>query len=257
MTNTTQEVSEDQVPESFGPASRWRIVVLKHIAAAHAVVGVTEFLRVGGNLAMGVPYSGGPLGIIGIFTVAIAMFLNSLYEVPSADPTSFWLHSQWIARSAGGSHDFFVAMAAAHIGLGVLNLLVGHGLWHRRRWGWGLEIVTIGLAGALVLAHASVLPLAPGQWLRNNWIPLAAALVVALIILAFMLAPGTRELFTNAKAADTPAPSRRRPWWLLSLQWLAGLLVIILAVGLILLFSMGPMVEVVLLNAHLTPIGLH
>ena len=129
MTNTTSDVSEDRVPEGLGPASRWRIVVLKHVAAAHAVAGAVGSI------------------------------------------------------------------------IGRVNLL---------------------------------LP------------PL-----VATPVLVFMSCPGTRALFRDRDVEAGSAPRRRRPWWLLSVQCLAGLLVIILAVGLIMLFSLGPMVEVVLLNANL------
>ena len=228
----------------------WRIAVVRHIAAAHVLAGVVEFLRVGGNLALQLPYAGGPLGIVGFFTVTAAQFINSLFLVSPSDPRSFLLRSQWIARSAGRNHDFLVAMVAAHMSLGVLNLAVSHGLWHRRRWGRRLELVVIGLAGIAAMAHGLAFFLVGGGWTWFGCVPILVSLLVAVPIVVFLQAEGTRVLFTKRLAAEiaTPTPSRR-PWWLLSLQWLGGLLAVFLALGIVLLQSLGPMVEVVWLSA--------
>ena len=204
-----------------------------------------------GNLALGLPYTGGPLGIVGFITVTAAQFINSLFVVSTSDPMSLSLRSQWIARSAGWNHDLLVAMMAAHLSLGVLNLALGHGLWHRRAWGRWLELAVIGLAGIAAMAHGLAFFLVGGRWTWFGWMPILVSLLVAAPIVGFLRSEHTRALFTNRQTAEVATP-RRRPWWLLSQRWLGGLLVVALAMGIVLLFSLGPFVEVVLLSAYLT-----
>ena len=127
--------------------------------------------------------------------------------------------------------------------------MIGHGLWHRRVWGWWLAVGTIGPTGIVVVAHLLAALPAPNGSGRFLLISLLAALPVSALILEFLLSPRTRALFTDPDLAE-PAKPQRRPWWLLSAQWLGALLVVILAAGLVLLYSLGPMVEAAWLTAN-------
>ena len=104
------------------------------------MVGVTELSRVAGNFLLQVNYLGGPLGFLGVVTIHLARFLNSLLLVSPADPIAFWGKSEWIMVNAGSSHDFFAAMVAMHVTLAMFNLALGLGLWRRRPWARRLEI---------------------------------------------------------------------------------------------------------------------
>ena len=98
---------------AFGRSVSWRGGFLRVLGAAHVLVGLTELSRVLGNLSMQVGYLGGPLGLLGVLTLQVARFLNSLAVASLTDPIEFWGRSQWIMRTAQVSQDFFVAMVAA------------------------------------------------------------------------------------------------------------------------------------------------
>jgi hypothetical protein len=150
---TSSGNSNSQRGEGSGSAAEaetidpWRIGVVRHLAAAHAIVGAMELVRVGGHLAIQWPYTAGPLGLLSALTVFVARFLYSLFVTSPSDPTrSYGFYSEWIANCAGGNHDFLVAMVGVHAAFGLVNLALGHGLWHRRWWARPAEIVTVGLA---------------------------------------------------------------------------------------------------------------
>ena len=248
MSNSSPEF--DAGSNAFQHGQRVRLAMLRHLAAAHALAGVIELLRFGLNLALRLPYTGGPMGILGALTVAIAQCLYSLSLGSGLAPTDFWFRSNWIRTTATANHDFFVAMMGAHLAIGFLNLIVGHGLWHRRRWGWWADVCVISLAGFLAIAHLIALLMSPGMPMFLL-APVLVSVFVAVLILPFLLSRKTRTLFTNQELMEQPAIPQRRPWWLLSLQWLGALLAVILAVGIVLLFSLGPMVEIVWFSANL------
>jgi hypothetical protein len=68
-----------------------------------------------------------------------------------------------------------------------------------------------------------------------------------------MISRRTRAIFVNPHIQGK-SPRGRRPWWLLSLQCLAAFLVLVQAVGILLLFSLGPFAEFVWLCAGLSSV---
>jgi hypothetical protein len=232
----------------------WRIGVVRHLAAAHAIVGAMELVRIGGHLAIQWPYTAGPLGLLSALTVLVARFLYTLAVPSPSDPTrSYGFYSGWIANCAGGNHDFLVAMVAVHAAFGLVNLAQGHGLWHRRWWARPAEIVTVGLAGLAAFAHGAACLVVGGDWSTPGWASVLVSLLVAGPSVAFMLSRRTRALFVNPHLQGTSSRGHR-PWWLLSLQCLAAFLVLVQAAGLLLLFSLGPFAEIVWLCAGLSSV---
>jgi hypothetical protein len=232
------------------PIPRWRLAVLRGIAAAHALAGTLELLKVAGNFVLKLPYTGGPLALPGFFTVAVARFLYSLTLTWSSDLDAFHLRSHWIDVQAQSTGTFLGAMMAAHIALGALNVALGYGLWRRLNWARWLDVAVLGLAGFLAVAHGAALLWVGGIWRDFVIVASVLPLVVVPPILAFLISSRTGALFLNGN--EGPVASRRRRWWMLSLQWFAALVVLALACSLVLLFGLGPLVEVVWIAAKTT-----
>lgn len=237
------------IPSAAPPFFEWRLMFLRVLAAAHVVVGVVELSRVAGNLLLQVGYMGGPLGLLSALTIHLARFLNSLLLVSPADSTRFWGKSEWLVHSAGTSHDFFAAMVAAHVALGMLNLALGQGLWRRCPWARLLEIALVSLAGVVAAANGVSLVWVGGQWRGFGEFVLLLPIFVSVPIVSFLMLPGTAALFRES-TPDVNVARRKRPWWMLSLQWFAALLALALATGILLVFSLGPMVEVAWIALH-------
>lgn len=191
------------------------------------------------------------MGLLGVLTIHLARFLNSLLRVSPADPIAFWGKSEWIVQNAGTSHDFFAAMVAAHVALGTINLALGQWLWRRRRWARPLEIALVGLAGFVAATHGIALLWVGGQWKMLGVVVLLLPILVVVPILSFLILPRTAALFRDS-TPDVKIARRHRPWWMLSLQWFAALVVLALAAGILLVLSVGPMVEVAWVGIHLT-----
>ena len=188
--------------------------------------------------------------LLGSLTIHFAQLLNSLLRVSPADPSVYWIKSRWIVQRAGSSHVFLVAMMAAHFLLGMFNLVLGQGLWRRRSWARQVELGVISLAGLLAAAHGVA-----SLWVGRPWSDLGAfalltCLPLVVTIVTFLELPGTAALFME-KTWDLQAVQGRRPWWMLSLQMFMGLMVIALALGILLVFNLGPMVEVAWVVIHL------
>jgi hypothetical protein len=234
-------------PAKVAPIPLWRVAVLRSIAATHVLAGTMELLKVAGNFLLKLPYTGGPLALPGVVTVVLARFLNSLTLMSPSDAPAFQMRSQWIVNQAGSTGSFLVAMMAAHIALGAFNAALGYGLWRRSPWARWLDVAVLGLVGVLAIAHGAAL-----LWVGRIWREFAIAafvlsVVVALPILAFLISPQTGVLFVNRDEA--PAAPRKRRWWMLSVQWIVAFLVLALASALVVLFGLGPMVEVVWIAA--------
>jgi hypothetical protein len=235
----------------IAPSPRWRILVLRSIAAAHFVAGIVEVLKVAGNVVLELPYTAGPLALPGVMTVLLARLVYGLTLSPSADPDAFLRRTNWIAYQAQTTGNFLGAMIAAHLALGALNAALGYGLWRRLSWARWLDAATLGLAGLFAAAHGAAMIWVRGLWRDFGIITTAPALLVAAPIVAFLLSPLTSVLFVSRD--DTPtAPRGKRRWWTLSLQWVVGVLVLALALALLLLLGLGPMAEVVWVAAGLT-----
>jgi hypothetical protein len=244
----SEEVSRS-VPTGVAPSPPWRLKVLRSIAAAHLLVGALEFLKVAGNLALNLPYTGGPLALPGVVTVILARALYALSQGPSPNPEAFQLRTHWIEYQAQTTGNFLGAMMAAHVAVGALNAALGYGLWRRLNWARWLGVVALGLAELLAIAHWAALPWVVGRW-PGYAIVVALLLVVPAPVLAFLISPRTGDLFANR---DDALPARRkRGWWTLSLQWVVGVLVLALALVLLALFGLGPMVEIVWIAAAFT-----
>jgi uncharacterized membrane protein (DUF2068 family) len=232
------------------PPSRWRVAVLRTVAAAHVVAGIVEILQVGGNALLRLPYTAGPLSLPGAVAVVVARFLFCLTKGWPSDLETFHLRSHWIENQAQSLGSFLGAMMAAHVALGALAAALGYGLWRRRPWARWLDIAVLGASGFLVLAHVAALFGVRGMWREFAVVAWVSPLVVVLPILAFLLSPRTGRLFRDGSEMGA-APWRRR-WWTLSLQWAAGLLVVAMACALVLLFGLGPMAEAVWIAAEAT-----
>ncbi len=246
------EVGNSSSAASYSPL---RIAALRVLAAAHVIVGLAELSRVAGNLLLQESYMGGLMGLFGALTIQFVQLFNSLLLVSPADLNAFWLKSAWIVRTADSSHPFFVAMMAAHFALGMFNLVLGQGLWRRRPWARQIEIILVGLAGSVAAAHGIALLWVVRLWSDLGVLALVTSIPVVVPIWIFLMLPGTAALFRES-TSHVPVVQRRRPWWMLSFQMFAGLAAFALALGLLLVFNLGPMVEVAWVVIQLTTSGL-
>lgn len=240
-------------PAEVAPVPRWRVAVLRSIAAAHLVAGILECLKVALNFLWRLPYTGGPLALPGVVTAELSRFLYSLALVSSSDQRTFDFKSRWIIDRAQSTGHFLGIMMAAHIALGALNVALGYGLWLRRRWARWLDVAVLGLAGLMTMAHGAALVRVGGNWREFGIVALVVPLVFALPAVAFLVSPRTGVLF--ADRGEGVATRRRRPWWMLSLQCAAALVVVALAGGWLALFGLGPMAEVVWIAAEMSGAG--
>ena len=180
----THPMLSDPAAVAAAPNSRWRTAVLRGIAAAHIVAGAFDLLRVAGNFALELQYSGGPLGFTGAQTTYLARFIDGPILMLPREYAAFWPRSEWIVRQAQTTGSFLGIMMAAHLGVATLNVAVGYGLWRRRRWARWLDVSMLSLAGCLVLAHGATLIWLSDRWM-SLWNPeLLAPLVVAVPILS-------------------------------------------------------------------------
>ena len=152
---------------------------------------------------------------------------------------------------AATTEIFLGAMMAAHITLGAFNAALGFGLWRRLNRARRLDVVALGLAQLLAIAHGvALLWWVAGVWPGSAIVVMALFLIVPAPILAFLLSPRTGDHFANR---DDALPARRtRRWWMLSLQCGIGVLVVALALVLLALFDLGPMAGIVWIAAQLT-----
>ncbi len=230
--------------------SRVYLFCLRGLAAAVVTAGVLELILVAGNGILLLGELSGPLGLIGIVTIHMARFLNSMVLVPLNDPIIFWTRSEWMIRTAGSSREYFVGMTAAHVCLGMLNILIGYGLWLRRPRARTALLWLMLIAGDLAAFHGAVLLFGGPAWKTYGLIALPLAVLVALPIIVFLMLPGTAALFHD-HGPEPRIAHGRRPWWLLSMQFLAGLLVLALGIGVLLLWQLGPLVEVAWAGTHI------
>ena len=113
-------------------------------------------------------------------------------------------------------------MVAAHLALGMPASRSGPGtLAASAHWVRQLEIVLISLAGIVTAAHGVAI------WVADPWkelgVVLAAFLPILIVVpvLTFLLLPGTAVLFRDS-TPDARVARRKRPWWMLSLQWIGA-----------------------------------
>jgi hypothetical protein len=243
------EVSRS-VPGEVAPSLRWRVTVLRSIAAAHVLAGILELLKVAGNIALKLPYTGGPLAVPGVVSVIVARVVYAVSQGVSRDPQVFDLRTHWIGDQAQSTGSFLGAMMAAHIALGALNAAVGYGLWRGLNWARWLDVAALGVSGLLVVAHGAGLLWFSGNLPSSELVAVALPPLVAAAIVAFLLSPRTGALFVN-RDDDLTAPRKRR-WWTLSLQCVLSVLVLAMSLILLALFALGLMAEVVWLAAELT-----
>jgi hypothetical protein len=250
------EVSRS-VPAGVKPIPRWRLKVLRSIAAAHLLAGTLEFLKVAGNLALSLPYTAGPLALPGVASVVVARLLYALSQSSHPDLNVLVPSTHWIQYQAESTGLFLGAMMAAHSVLVMLNLALGYGLWRKLNWARWLGVVVLGLAELFAIAHVAAflwLLRVVGEWPPPGF--LVAMLVVALLLVApaaisaFLISPQTGALFANPDEALPARPKRR--WWTLSFQRLIGVLIVALSLVLMALFSVGPMAEIVWIAAAFT-----
>jgi hypothetical protein len=110
--------------------------------------------------------------------------------------------------------------------------------------------VVLGVAGLLAVAHGAALLWVKWIWREFGIAAVVMPLLVTLSILAFFISPRTDVLFGSH--GEGPGAPRRRRWWMLSLQWTVALLIFALAAALLVIFDLGPMVEVVWIAAELS-----
>jgi hypothetical protein len=224
--------------------------VLRSIAAAHLLAGTLEFLKVAGNLALRLPYTGGPLALPGVASVILARAGYALSQGSQLESEALELRTHWIQYQAETTGSFLGAMMAAHVALGALNAALGYGLWRRLNWARWLDIVVLGLAELFAITHFAAFLWVVGQWPPPAYLVVTLPLVVSAPILAFLISSRTGHLSANR---DDVLPVRRnRRWWTLSLQRVIGVLILALALVLMALFGLGPMAEVVWIAAGLT-----
>jgi hypothetical protein len=237
-------------PAGVAAPARWRVAVLRSIAAAHVAAGVVEVLQVAGNVVLRLPYTAGPLALPGVVTVAVTRFLFGFTLAWPSDRDALDLRSNWIAVQAQSMGSFLGAMMAAHVALGALNVALGYGLWRRRPWARWLDVAVLGASGFVVVAHGVALTWVGGMWRGFGIVGSVLPLIFVLPILAFLVSPRTGVLFLGGN--EGAAAPRRRRWWMLSLQWATALLVLALACAWVVIFGLGPMAEVVWIAAQAT-----
>ena len=110
----------DSAAVAVAPNSRWRTAVLRGIAAAHIVAGAFDLLRVASNFALGLSYSGGPLGFTGAGTTYLARFIDGPILMLPREYAAFWPRSEWIVRQAQTMGSFLGIIMAAHLAVAML-----------------------------------------------------------------------------------------------------------------------------------------
>jgi hypothetical protein len=223
-------------------------------------------LKVAGNLLLRLPYTDGTLALPGRVTVWLARVLYDLSQGhPLASP-NWGARTYWIRVQADTTGSFLVVMMAAHTVLGAFNVGLGLGLWRRQSWARWLDVVALGLATLLTVAHLAAWSWVSGHgtiseviaawfWVSGHWtipelIVEALRLVAPAFILAFLISPRTGDIFA---IRDDALPARRmRQWWTLSLQGGIRVLTAVLGLVLVALFDLGPMAEIVGIAAQLT-----
>ena len=228
---------------------RRRLTLVRMVAAAHLVAGAVLALSVAGNLALGLSYTGGPIGFHGgSESVGLASRLHYMTHLRVWDVSRFWAqfngYTVWVTRHAQTSLAFFGLMAGVHLGLAGLCAGIGYGLWRRLPWAQTADRVLVGVSAASATAHGVVLLASGSGYLAKGLEILAMTAVVAGPILLLLRSPRTAALF-DPSASPGPRVVQGRRWWTLSVQWLVAALVGVFALGLVRLLFLGPMVEAV------------
>ena len=241
-------VAPDAAVPPATTTNRLRFWLVRMTATAYLIAGAVMALSVLGNLALGLNYTGGPMGYYGSRSVGLAGYLHTLTHLRVWDASQFWAlfgsYSLAFSRKAQTSPTFFTLMACVYIGFAGLWIAIGYGLWRRLPRARAAALVTLGVSAGAAATHGVVL-LASGFSRAGEGLEiLAITAVVAGPILYLLGSTGTAALF-HPSASTEPSVARERRWWTLSLQWLAGALAIILAFGLVQLLTLGPLVEVV------------
>ena len=227
---------------------RRRLTLVRMVAAAHVVAGAVLALSVLGNLALGLNYTGGPMGYYGSESVGLAGRLHNMTHLRVWDASQFWAqfnsYTPWVSRHAQTSLAFFGLMAGVHLGLAGLCAGIGYGLWRRLPWARTADRVMVGVSAASATTHGVVLLASGFVYLAKGLEILAMTAVVAGPILILLRSPRTAALF-DPSASPEPRAVQERRWWTLSTQWLVAVLVGIFAFGLVRLLFLGPLVEVI------------
>jgi hypothetical protein len=229
-----------------GPSRR--LALVRMVSAAHLIAGTLIALSVAGNLALGLNYTGGPMGYFGSESVGLAAFLNNTAHLRTWDASQFWAlynnYSFRLYRHAQVSPVFFGSMSVAHLALAGLCAGIGYGLWRRLAWARIADLVMVGVCAASATAHGVALLASGFGYAPQGLQILAITAVVAGPILALLLSPKTTAFFDPSASPETGLVRERR-WWSLSVQWLLAALVGVFALGLVWLLFLGPIVEVV------------
>ncbi len=225
-----------------------RLALIRMLAATHLLSATLLALSVAGNLALGLNYTGGPMGYFGAQSVGLAGFLNNAAHLGAWDATQFWAkynnYSFRLYRHAQASPTFFGSMASVHFAFAGLCAGIGYGLWRRRAWARMADLALVGTSAASATAHGVILVV---FWSGHSAPGLQALVVTTFVagpILLLLLSPRTAILFGPSTSPETDL-ARERRWWTLSFQWLLAVLVGVFAFGIVWLLCLGPIVEFV------------
>ena len=228
--------------------NRLRSWLVRMTAAVYLIAGVVMALSVVGNLALGLVYTGGPMGYYGSQSVGLAGYFHTMTHLRVWDASQFWAlfgsYSLAFSRKAQTSAAFFTLMACVYIGLAGLCIAIGYGLWRRLPRARAAALILLGVSAGAATTHGVVLLASGFSHAGQSLEILAITAVVAGPILYLLGSPGTATLF-HPSASTEARVVRRRRWWTLSVQWLAAALAVFFAFGLVRLLSLGPLVEVV------------
>lgn len=127
---------------------------------------------------------GRPIGVSLISTLALVWSVMAFFEALTLFPSSA---SATIVDQGLDTGPLGQTLAFAALALGVVYFLVAFGLWDMHRWAYWLTlgISVLHVAGSIVAAMLG----------GPTWAMAAAASLVPVILVVYMLTPGVRRAF--------------------------------------------------------------
>jgi hypothetical protein len=227
-------------------------------ATAHIITGVFMGLSIAGNMALQLNYTGGPMGYFGSQSVGLAGGLYHVTYLRTWKASEFWSrfgsYSLAVTRKAQTSLEFFALMMVVYLVLAGLLVAIGYGLRRRLPWARIAALIVLGLSTAAATAHGIVLVASGFAHASGGLEILIVTAVVAGPMLFLLSSPRTAALFRSSNSPEG-GHLRKRRWWTLSVEWLMTALTVVLAFGLVWLFAIGPLVEIVWAGILMTPPG--
>jgi hypothetical protein len=235
---------------------RTRLTLIRGVAAAFLLSGVIGFIAILTNVVLRIGYTGGLLGLWHLDSVFLASCLNSLCVLPDMPAPKYWalfaVRSRWIVHQAEADQRFYALAVSVQATFSIGCAILAFGLWRRLNWARLCAFALTSVLGIFAISTA-ILMVWINRGYRWSGFGLIATVAVVLGILFAILAPSrTATLFTPEGRRVRFAPASRRRWWTMAFQWMLALLSLVLAAGILALYTRGPLVEIIWALAWMT-----